>query len=274
MALNDLANEARQQGFAIDDATEYQLVDNVLALVQDVNGEVKSVAVKTLATLVPFVAPARIQTIIDRLVHFTASKDEGVRDIASLGLKMVVANIAPDSPLASTCCTKLAPEVVKQLADPSSSAELVLDSLDLVSDVLSRFESTVRTLPALQQSVLKAATPLLSHGRAAVRKRTVATLAVLVPSAHSPALLDSLLDSTVLPSLQAAAADDDDRLRTSISLVAPSRALPRPRSAQRRPPSSRSSSGAQTATTTRARRASSSASRPLSSAARTTRRPT
>lgn len=219
MALNDLANEARQQGFAIDDATEYQLVDNVLALVQDVNGEVKSVAVKTLATLVPFVAPARIQTIIDRLVHFTASKDEGVRDIASLGLKMVVANIAPDSPLASTCCTKLAPEVVKQLADPSSSAELVLDSLDLVSDVLSRFESTVRTLPALQQSVLKAATPLLSHGRAAVRKRTVATLAVLVPSAHSPALLDSLLDSTVLPSLQAAAAADDDRLRTSISLV-------------------------------------------------------
>ncbi|GAA5846966.1 hypothetical protein JCM9279_006969 [Rhodotorula babjevae] len=217
MALNDLANEARQQGFAIDEATEYQLVDNVLSLVQDVNGEVKSVAVKTLATLVPFVHATRIQTIIDRLVQFTASKDEGVRDIASLGLKMVVANILPDSPLAQTCCTKLAPEVVKQLADPASSAELVLDSLDLVSDLLSRFESTVRTLPNLQQSVLKAATPLLAHGRAAIRKRTVATLAVLVPSAHSPALLDSLLSATVLPSLDQGSSDD--QLRTSISLV-------------------------------------------------------
>ena len=217
MALNDLANEARQQGFAIDEATEYQLVDNVLSLVQDVNGEVKSVAVKTLATLVPFVHANRIQTIIDRLVQFTASKDEGVRDIASLGLKMVVANIQPDSALAQTCCTKLAPEVVKQLADPASSAELVLDSLDLVSDLLSRFESTVRTLPALQQSVLKAATPLLAHGRAAIRKRTVATLAVLVPSAHSPALLDSLLSTTVLPSLDKGSSDD--HLRTSISLV-------------------------------------------------------
>ncbi|KPV73776.1 uncharacterized protein RHOBADRAFT_54955 [Rhodotorula graminis WP1] len=217
MALNDLANEARQQGFAIDEATEYQLVDNVLSLVQDINGEVKSVAVKTLATLVPFVHANRIQTIIDRLVQFTASKDEGVRDIASLGLKMVVANIQPDSPLAQTCCTKLAPEVVKQLADPASSAELVLDSLDLVSDLLSRFESTVRTLPNLQQSVLKAATPLLAHGRAAIRKRTVATLAVLVPSAHSSALLDSLLSTTVLPSLQKGSSDD--HLRTSISLV-------------------------------------------------------
>ncbi|BGP50195.1 hypothetical protein JCM10450v2_006106 [Rhodotorula kratochvilovae] len=217
MALNDLANEARQQGFAIDDATEYQLVDQVLHLVQDVNGEVKSVAVKTLATLVPFVGAPRIQTIIDRLVQFTASKDEGVRDIASLGLKMVVANIAPQGPLASTCCTKLAPEVVKQLADPASSAELLLDSLDLVSDILSRFEATVRTLPSLQQAVLKAATPLLAHGRAAVRKRTVATLAVLIPSAHAPALLDSLLTETVVPVLERA--DAGDALRTSISLV-------------------------------------------------------
>ncbi|GAA5822892.1 hypothetical protein JCM3770_004568 [Rhodotorula araucariae] len=217
MALNDLANEARQQGFAIDDATEHQLVDQVLQLVQDVNGEVKSVAVKTLATLVPFVGQPRIQTIIDRLVQLTASADEGVRDIASLGLKMVVANIAPAGPLAHTCCAKLAPEVVKQLADPASSAELLLDSLDLVSDILARFEATVRTLPHLQQSVLKAATPLLAHARAAVRKRTVATLAVLIPSAHAPALLDSLLTDTVLPSLERGSAGD--QLRTSISLV-------------------------------------------------------
>lgn len=47
MALNDLNAEARQPGFSLDDPTEHQLVDQVLALVTDANGEVKSVAVKT-----------------------------------------------------------------------------------------------------------------------------------------------------------------------------------------------------------------------------------
>lgn len=69
----------------------------------------------SLAALIKHVSETRIQTIIDRLVAFTSSKDEGVRDIASLGLKTVVAEIAPGSGLASTACTKLAPKVVAQL---------------------------------------------------------------------------------------------------------------------------------------------------------------
>ncbi|GAA5856944.1 hypothetical protein JCM8547_008479 [Rhodosporidiobolus lusitaniae] len=217
MALQDLLSEAKQSGFGIDEATEYQLVDQVLGLVNDANGEVKSQAVKTLATLVPHLAPSRHATLIDRLVQFTNSKDEGVRDIASLGLKMVVAEVQPGFPLAATCCTKLAPEVVKQLNDANSSAELILDSLDLLSDILSRFSSNVSANPALQTSILRACTPLLSNGRAAVRKRTVSTLAVLIStSAGSPALLNGLLEETVLPSLKG---DSAEKLRTSISLV-------------------------------------------------------
>lgn len=153
MALNDLNAEARQPGFNLDDPTEHQLVDQILQLVNDANGEVKSVAVKTrvtlrdpaidcggmhdgltpiaqntgrLATLIPHVNSNRIQTIIDRLVQFAASKDEGVRDIASLGLKLVVAEVQPATPLAQTCCSKLAPELVKQLNDVSI-ASLSLD---------------------------------------------------------------------------------------------------------------------------------------------------
>jgi cullin-associated NEDD8-dissociated protein 1 len=225
MALNDLNAEARQPGFSLDDPTEHQLVDQVLALVTDANGEVKSVAVKTLATLIPHVGTTRIQTIIDRLVHLTASKDdEGVRDIASLGLKMVVAEVQPGTPLAQTCCSKLAPEIVKQLNDPASSAELLVDSLDLVSDILSRFgASTVRSNTHLQQSILKATTPLLSHGRPAVRKRAVAALATLIPTTTSAAsssnVFDSLISTTILPTLQASTGDDD-QFRTSVSLVA------------------------------------------------------
>lgn len=47
MALQDLINEATQPTFSIDDTTEHQLVDAVLGLLNDPNGEVKSVAVKT-----------------------------------------------------------------------------------------------------------------------------------------------------------------------------------------------------------------------------------
>ncbi|GAA5932570.1 hypothetical protein JCM1841_004316 [Sporobolomyces salmonicolor] len=217
MALNDLINEATQPGFGIDDATEHQLVDSVLSLLNDSNGEVKSVAVKTLATLTPSVAASRIQTIIDRLVHLSASTDEGVRDIASLGLKMVIAEVSPGSGLATTCCTKLAPEVVGQLGNASSSAELLIDSLDLLSDILSRFESTVRTLPALQQSILKAVIPLLGHGRAAVRKRAVMTIATLIPTTASSKLFGNLLSQTLLPCLRAPASSE--QLLTSISLI-------------------------------------------------------
>lgn len=53
MALNDLTHEAAQPGFALDDPTEHQLVDQVLALVTDANGEVKSVAVKTQVHTLP-----------------------------------------------------------------------------------------------------------------------------------------------------------------------------------------------------------------------------
>ncbi|KWU42987.1 TIP120-domain-containing protein, partial [Rhodotorula sp. JG-1b] len=225
MALNDLNAEARQPGFSLDDPTEHQLVDQVLALVTDVNGEVKSVAVKTLATLIPHVGTTRIQTIIDRLVQFTASKEDegGVRDIASLGLKMVVAEVQPGTPLAQTCCSKLAPEIVKQLNDAASSAELVVDSLDLVSDILSRFESTVRSNTHLQQSILKATTPLLSHGRPAVRKRAVAALATLIPTTTTASsnVFDTLVSTTILPTLQASTSTrGDDQFRTSVSLVA------------------------------------------------------
>lgn len=154
MALQDLINEATQSTFSIDDNTELQLVDSVLGLLNDPNGEVKSVAVKTsvplssppllsfeltllpsraersLATLTPSVNASRIRTIIDRLVGLTASNDEGVRDIASLGLKMVVAEVQPGSNLAATCCRDLVPEVLNQVTNVRSSSTRLSSSLE------------------------------------------------------------------------------------------------------------------------------------------------
>ncbi|KAL8293671.1 hypothetical protein RQP46_000372 [Phenoliferia psychrophenolica] len=217
MALTDLISDIQRSGdqFGVDEATEHSTVEQVLALMNDTNGEVKNLAVKTLAALIKHVSEARIQVIIDRLVSFTASKDEGVRDIASLGLKTVVSEITPGTPLAVTACGKLAPKVIAQVESSSSSPELLIDALELLSDIVSRFESTVRTMTALQNSILKAVTPLLSSDRAVIRKRSVTTLAIL-SACSDAALFNSLITGTVVKALKGT---NNEKTKTAVSLV-------------------------------------------------------
>lgn len=58
--------------------------------------------------------------IIERLTKMTSGTDDALRDIASLGLKTVVKEIQPESPLAITACNKLAPKIVAQLNSVSA----------------------------------------------------------------------------------------------------------------------------------------------------------
>lgn len=56
MALTDLISDIQKSGdnFGVDDATEHSLVEQVLALMNDSNGEVKNLAVKTFVLLFSF----------------------------------------------------------------------------------------------------------------------------------------------------------------------------------------------------------------------------
>jgi cullin-associated NEDD8-dissociated protein 1 len=99
-----------------------------------------------ISLLVGKVKEDRVQTIIDKLTVMTSGKED-VRDIASLGrspirpvpedeadaytlfscitwcptaLKTVVQEISPDSKLANTACTKLAPKILVQLKNVST----------------------------------------------------------------------------------------------------------------------------------------------------------
>jgi hypothetical protein len=67
-----------------------------------------------------------------------------------------------------------------KLLQADSSPALLIDCLDLLSDILSRFEATVKAIADLQKAVLSAVTPLLNNGRPAVRKRAVTTLGRLL----------------------------------------------------------------------------------------------
>ncbi|KAN0060779.1 hypothetical protein ACQY0O_007437 [Thecaphora frezii] len=180
MALNDLMSEFNRDAFLqMDDHTESATVAQVLELMKDQNGEVKNMAVKALGTLVRKIRERQMQAILDKLVEYISSKDEELRDIAALGLKTVTAEIPAKSNFANTAALKLAPKLVSQLGDASSSQELLIDSLDILYELLSRFSSTVAQSAALQKSVLAALIQSMGHPRPAIRKRSLTALGAL-----------------------------------------------------------------------------------------------
>lgn len=84
-----------------------------------------------------------------------------------------------------------------------------------MTDIVSRFESSIKTLPQLQSSILNATTALLSHSRPAVRKRAITVLGRLVP-ASDDAVFTNLIDSTLLPLMKSS---DAQKQKTAIALA-------------------------------------------------------
>lgn len=58
-----------------------------------------------------------MQLILDKLIEYMSSKDEELRDIASLGLKTVMTEIPAGSSLAATAASKLVPRLLGQIGD-------------------------------------------------------------------------------------------------------------------------------------------------------------
>lgn len=120
-----------------------------------------------------------MQTIVDRLVEYVSSKEEDLRDIASLGLKTVMAEVPADSELAVSAGNKLVPRLLAQISDPSASQELLIDSLDVIADYFTRFSAIVATNVQLQVNASQVLLSALSHTRATVRKRAMLGLGAL-----------------------------------------------------------------------------------------------
>ena len=180
MALNDLITELSKDTFAqLDEGLESSTVAHVLELMKDPNGEVKNMAVKSLGILVRKIREKNLGLILDRLVEFVSSKEEELRDIAALGLKTVTAEIPSRSNFAATAATKLTPKLISQIADPSSSQELLIDSLDILAEVLSRFSATISQSAQLQKATLSSLLHAMGHSRPAVRKRSLTALGAL-----------------------------------------------------------------------------------------------
>lgn len=110
MGLTDLMSEINQDpsNFVGDEAVENKVLRQVLKLVEDKISELKNQAVKwciqnldiiytsskltnahfihSLGVLIKIVRESQMEVIIGKLIEFSGSKDEELRDIAGLGL--------------------------------------------------------------------------------------------------------------------------------------------------------------------------------------------
>ncbi|MCO5584991.1 hypothetical protein L7F22_038923 [Adiantum nelumboides] len=186
MALSDLIAEAnRGMLTSVENRVQMTLLRKVLDLVRDQNGEVKNMSVKCLGTLVQTSSDEEIRLIIDSLVEYISSKEDELRDIASLGLKTVMSQIPVEGDQAIMAADKLVPRLLSQISDPSASQELLIDSLDVLADYFSRFPHAISNDAPLQRNAIKVILGALSNNRATVRKRAIQAISALAPFAIS-----------------------------------------------------------------------------------------
>ncbi|XP_001606869.2 cullin-associated NEDD8-dissociated protein 1 [Nasonia vitripennis] len=194
MATNDLMTELQKDNIKLDDDSERKVVKMLLKLLEDKNGEVQNLAVKCLGPLVNKVKEFQVETIVDALCSNMVSDKEQLRDISSIGLKTVIAELPlGTSALAANVCKRITGRLSNAI-EKQEDVPVQLEALDIIADLLSRFGSL---LVSFHSVILAALLPQLSSPRQAVRKRTIVALSHLMTSSNSQLynkLLDHLLE--------------------------------------------------------------------------------
>ncbi|KAI3438734.1 hypothetical protein D9Q98_001153 [Chlorella vulgaris] len=185
MATSDLSNELAKDTFRFDSqASEKQVSDVVLTQLEDPSVDISGLAVKCLGVLVNKNRPEQLHEVVcalcDRLL---TSKTEQLRDLATQGLKTVVAELS--SKKADTLVAAATPKLIAGLK--AQPADVVSSSLDILAELTARYG----TLLPDQEGLKRALLPELDESRAGVRKRAIQCLASLATSLP-PASLDDL----------------------------------------------------------------------------------
>ncbi|CAN9512592.1 unnamed protein product [Ophioblennius macclurei] len=190
MATNDLMLELQKDSIKLDEDSERKVVSMLLKLLEDKNGEVQNLAVKCLAPLVSKVKEPQVETMVDTLCLNMTSDKEQLRDISSMGLKTVIAELPLSSsglPLTASVCKKITSQLIGAMGK-QDDVSVQLEALDILSDMLGRLSGA---LVSFHGSLLSSLLPQLTSSRMAVRKRSILALGHLVPCC-SPALFSQL----------------------------------------------------------------------------------
>lgn len=189
MATNDLMTELQKDSIKLDDESEKKVCRMVLKLLEDKNGEVQNLAVKCLGPLVNKVKEAQVGTIVDSLCGNMISSNEQLRDISSIGLKIVISELPQtSSTLAPYICERITEKLSKAIEKDNVSVQL--EALDILSDLLSRFSDY---MVQYHDKILTALVPQLESQRQAVRKRTIVALSHLLTSCNDHSYNDVIV---------------------------------------------------------------------------------
>uniref|UniRef100_A0A7N8WRG5 Cullin-associated and neddylation-dissociated 2 (putative) n=1 Tax=Mastacembelus armatus TaxID=205130 RepID=A0A7N8WRG5_9TELE len=192
MATNDLMLELQKGSIKLDEDSERKVVTMLLKLLEDKNGEVQNLAVKCLAPLVSKVKEPQVEMMVDTLCSNMMSEKEQLRDISSMGLKTVIAELPLSSSgltLTAGVCKKITAQLIGAMGK-QEDVSVQLEALDILSDMLgSVHPSTHSCFHSFFTHILCQ----LTSPRMAVRKRSILALGHLVPSC-SPALFSQLTE--------------------------------------------------------------------------------
>ncbi|MED6131170.1 Cullin-associated NEDD8-dissociated protein 1 [Stylosanthes scabra] len=184
MATSDLLNELQKSSFKADNDLEMKLTNIIIQQLDDAAGDVSGLAVKCLAPLVRKVSEARVVEMTEKLCDKLLNGKDQHRDIASIALKTIVAEVSTQS-LAKSILNSLSPQLIKGITGPGMGTEIKCECLDILCDVLHKFGNLMASDHELLLSSLLSQ---LSSNQASVRKKTVACIASL-----SSSLSDDLL---------------------------------------------------------------------------------
>lgn len=212
MATFDLLNELQKDTFKADSDVERKVPQIVLLQLDDVNGDISGLAVKCLAPLVKKVSENRVVEIVDTLCPKLLTGKDQQRDIASMALKTVVAEINSGS-VAQSVVGLMSPKLVKGISAVDTSVEVKGECLDILCDVLHRFGSLME---ADHEKLLNSLLVQLIANQAGIRKRTVQCLAMLASS-----LSDDLLGKAIFHVIELPKRRDlkPDMIRTNIQMI-------------------------------------------------------
>ncbi|XP_054801363.1 cullin-associated NEDD8-dissociated protein 1 [Prosopis cineraria] len=184
MATSDLLNELNKDTFKADTELEIKLTNIIIQQLDDAAGDVSGLAVKCLAPLVRKVSEPRVVEMTSKLCDKLLNGKDQHRDIASIALKTIVAEVSTKS-LAQSILVSLSPQLINGITGPGMGSEIKCECLDILCEILHKFGNLMASDHEL---LLSALLSQLSSNQASIRKKTVACIASL-----SSSLSDDLL---------------------------------------------------------------------------------
>ncbi|KAG6408658.1 hypothetical protein SASPL_131676 [Salvia splendens] len=196
MATSDLLNELNKEGFKLDVDLEAKLSNIVIQQLDDAAGDVSGLAVKCLVPLVKKIHEQQVLEMTNKLCDKLLNGKEQNRDIASIAVKTIVAEV-PNATVAQSVLVSISPKLIRGIVTQHSEGmgtEIKCECLDILCDVLHKYGNL---MASDHEVLLSALLPQLNTNQASVRKKAVSCIASLASS-----LSDDLLAKATVEIIQ------------------------------------------------------------------------